>query len=93
MVKGMFQSQVREEASYRFCLSSSCPVVYFENEHALFTKDQISERVTVKEHEDPVPICYCFNFFRHDVEREVKETGKTTILEPTFSEEVPHIAF
>lgn len=80
MVKGPFQSQVQEKASYRFCLSQACPVVYFaENDHQVFTKDQLSERVTIKEGDDPIPICYCFNFFRHDVEKEISETGKTTI--------------
>ncbi len=26
-------------------------------------------------------ICYCFNFSREDIRREMKETGKTTILD------------
>lgn len=79
MVKGAFQAQVHDETSYRFCLSPTCPVVYFENAHSLLTQDQLSERVTIKEGEGPIPICYCFNFFRHDVEKEISETGKTTI--------------
>ncbi len=80
MLNGSFQLQVQDEASYRFCSSPTCPVVYFsENDHSVFTKDQLSERVTIKESDDPIPICYCFNFFRHDVEKEIKEIGKTTI--------------
>lgn len=80
MVKGIFQSDVQEGASYRFCLSPTCSTVYFtENNHTVFTKDQLSERVAIKENEDPIPICYCFNFFQHDVEKEINETGKTTI--------------
>ncbi|MBI2337159.1 MAG: copper chaperone Copz family protein [Deltaproteobacteria bacterium] len=80
MLKGPFQPQVQEKASYRFCLSPTCPVVYFsENDPSVFTRDQLSERVTIKETDDPIPICYCFNFFRHDVEKEIRETGKTTI--------------
>ncbi len=82
MVKGSFQSQVHDKTSYRFCLSPTCPLVYFsENDHSVFTKDQLSERVTIKESDDPIPLCYCFNFFRHDVEKEIRETGKTTILD------------
>ena len=80
MLKGSFQPHVQDEASYQFCSSPTCPVVYFsENDHSVFMKDQLSERVTIKESNDPIPICYCFNFFRHDVEKEIKETGKTTI--------------
>lgn len=80
MLKGAFQTQAQDEVSYRFCFSPTCPVVYFsEDDHSIFTKDQLSERVTIKESDDPIPICYCFNFFRHDVEKEIDETGKTTI--------------
>lgn len=80
MLKGSFQPQVQEKSSYRFCSSPTCLVVYFsEIADDVFTKNQLSERVTIKESDDPVPICYCFNFFRHDVEKEISETGKTTI--------------
>lgn len=80
MLKGPFQPEVQEKASYRFCLSPTCPVVYFsENDSSIFMKDQLSKRVTIKEGDDPIPICYCFNFFRHDVEKEIGESGKTTI--------------
>lgn len=80
MVKGIFQSEVRDEDIYRFCLSPNCLVVYFsEDHHSVFTKDQLSRPVTIKEGNDPIPICYCFNFFRHDVEKEISETRKTTI--------------
>lgn len=82
MVKGEFQSEVDETTPYRFCLSPTCSVVYFtENKRSVFTKDHLSTRVTIKEHHDPIPICYCFNFFRHDVEKQIKTTGKTTIPE------------
>lgn len=82
MVKGEFQTEVDEKASYRFCLSPTCSVVYFaENKRLILTKDHLSRRVTIKESHDPIPICYCFNFFRHDVEEQIKATGKTTISE------------
>lgn len=81
-VQGKFQSRVDESLSFRFCRSPECPVVYYSDEgNSLFTKDELSERVTTKEKDDPLPICYCFNFFRHDVGAEIRETGKTTIPE------------
>lgn len=42
-------------------------------------KEELSERVTIKEKNDPIPVCYCFNFFRHDVREEIQKTGKTSI--------------
>jgi len=78
MVRGIFQGEVDDDGSYRFCQSPLCPVVYFA-EGQLFTKDQLSERVTIKETEDPIPVCYCFNFTRKDLEKEIREKGRTTI--------------
>lgn len=80
LVQGKFQDRVNDSLTYRFCLSRDCPVVYFsELGNSFFMKEELSERVTIKEKNDPIPVCYCFNFFRHDVEVELKETGKTTI--------------
>lgn len=80
LVRGVFQSRIHDSLTYRFCLSPDCPVVYYsETGNSVFTKEELSEKVTIKEKDDPLPICYCFNFFRHDVEKEIKSTGKTTI--------------
>jgi len=82
LVQGRFQNRINESLSYSFCLSPECPAVYFSEEgDSIFTKEELSERVTIKEKDDPLPICYCFNFFRHDVEAEVKKTGKSSIPE------------
>lgn len=80
LVQGKFQDRVDDSLSYRFCLSQDCPVVYFsESENFLFLKEDLIARVTIKEKDDPIPVCYCFNFFRHDIEEEIQRTGKTTI--------------
>lgn len=82
LVQGAFQSRINDPLTYRFCLSPDCLVVYYsETGDSVFTKEELSERVTIKEKDDPLPICYCFNFFRHDVEAEIRETGKTTITD------------
>lgn len=80
LVQGRFQGRVKESLSYYFCPSPTCSTVYYsENGESPFSKEELSERVTVKERDDPVPICYCFNFFRHDVEQEIQATGHSTI--------------
>lgn len=82
LVLGRYQDRVNEALSYHFCLSPECPVAYFSEEgDSIFTKEELSEKVTVKEKEDPLPLCYCFNFFRHDLEREIRERGRTTVPE------------
>jgi hypothetical protein len=56
---------------YFFCATPECPVVYFSNEAgSRFHKGDVRVRVGVKETEDPVPICYCFD---------IEATGRTAI--------------
>lgn len=62
----------------KFCRTPSCPVVYY-GEHHVVEKADVPVRVGVKEHGDPVPLCYCFGFTLADVRREIAETGGTAI--------------
>ena len=63
----------------RFCRTPSCAVLYYGADGRVVEKGAASVRVGVKETEDPVPLCYCFEFTRAHVRREVAETGDSTI--------------
>lgn len=62
-----------------FCRTPSCPVLYYGADGRVVEKGASSVRIGVKETEDPIPLCYCFEFTRADVRREVAETGDSTI--------------
>lgn len=65
---------------YLFCSTPDCPVVYFPQKvGSVFYKDDLKVRVTQKEIEDPIPICYCFHYTRQMVLDEMLQKGKTTI--------------
>jgi len=53
---------IRPSATYRFCRTKTCPVVYYADEASqVFTEDDIKERVYQKHpHDDDVLVCYCF---------------------------------
>lgn len=63
----------------RFCGTPSCAVLYYGTDGRVVEKGAASVRVGVKETEDPIPLCYCFEFTRAHVRREVAETGDSTI--------------
>lgn len=63
----------------RFCRTPSCAVLYYGANGRVVEKDAASVRVGVKETEDPIPLCYCFEFTRAHVRRDVAETGDSTI--------------
>ena len=81
------ESLVKPEAAtaltpqpYFFCDAPDCDTVYVSalGDH-LITKDMLTVRVGVKETEDPVPLCYCFEYDRKAVHDDVRVKGVTDI--------------
>lgn len=64
-----------------FCLNPACEVVYCNPSGFVVRKGQTLQPVTIKEDGDHVPVCYCFNFKRADIRRDLGERGKTDIPE------------
>ncbi len=73
---------------YYFCDTSDCEVVYFalDAEAPRFRREDLMVRVGAKETADPIPICYCFGFARHDIWEEIRGTGKSTVAERIAAE-------
>ncbi len=68
-------------ATYRFCQSPTCDVVYFSEtqpDHR-FLRSDLRVRVGQKATEPPIQVCYCFDWTTDDIERELRLTGTTTI--------------
>ncbi|MEE8105526.1 MAG: (2Fe-2S)-binding protein [Planctomycetota bacterium] len=65
---------------FYFCPDPGCEVVYFAaSGDETYRKADLKVRVGLKETEDPVPVCYCFDFTRANLREEVEQTGATTI--------------
>jgi len=80
LVKPEIKSQLLPQPYY-FCNAPDCDTVYVSalGDH-LITKDQLSVRVGIKEKDDPIPICYCFNFDRQAIQEDFRNKGSTEIL-------------
>ncbi len=72
--------RVPVSASFSFCRTPECDVVYFADE-AIFRKPDLKVRVGIKEKDDPVPLCYCFEYTRENVRSDLEERGTTEIPE------------
>lgn len=73
---------------YFFCDSPNCDVVYVPaSGEQVITKNQLWVRVGVKEKEDPVPLCYCFNFDRKAIWDDVR-SKRTTDIPKTITERI-----
>ncbi len=80
-VKSLVRDHTRALASdsYSFCRTADCEVVYFSNQ-ATFTKPDLKVRVGIKETASPIPLCYCFDYSREDICRDIEATGETSVL-------------
>lgn len=59
---------------YRFCFSSDCPVIYFNNRlDKYFVKDEMKTRFGPKEKEPPRPLCYCLQVTEEQIIEEIVE--------------------
>lgn len=57
-----------------------CDVVYF-SPVGTFVKSDLKVRVEIKEREDPIPLCYCFEYTGAHVRRDMEAFGMTEIPE------------
>lgn len=64
--------------AYRFCETPTCPVVYYSNDGMQVLKHQLRVRVGLKETEDPISVCYCFNVTERMIREEIERTGHST---------------
>ncbi len=67
------------------CRRTATGFVYF-GEDRVFHKSDIKVRVGLKETEDPVPLCYCFDYTRADIERDIEQHGLSEILKRVKAE-------
>ncbi len=82
-VESLIQPELRGALTpqpYSFCDAPDCDTVYVSalGDH-LITKDMLTVRVGIKETEDPVPLCYCFDYDKQAVRDDIRGTGKTEI--------------
>lgn len=62
-----------------FCAVPDCDVVYFNPSGKTIRRGQTVRPVTVKDQGEEVPVCYCFEFKRVDLRRDLEENGMTGI--------------
>lgn len=77
LIKPEFRDTMNERA-YAFCDTPTCPVVYYTADGSQVLKPQLRVQVGIKETEDPIPVCYCFNVTERMIREEVERTSRST---------------
>ncbi|MDF1878673.1 hypothetical protein JHD46_03360 [Sulfurimonas sp. SAG-AH-194-C20] len=65
---------------FYYCKTSSCKVVYFRHEEILLQKD-ISVVVGLKDGASPATVCYCFEWTKEKIKKELEQNSETIALE------------
>ena len=86
-VKNLVQDHARvsASASYSFCRTPTCDVVYFSVEN-VFEKKDLKVPVGLKETADPLLLCYCFGYTREHIRRENEAKQSGSILKKIKAE-------
>lgn len=84
MLDPFTNQEVEDGPQYRVCTAQDCDIVYFTDElDQQFGTDDVRVTVNFKlDAEDrPYPLCYCFGYHKQDVISEVKDTGRSSVVE------------
>lgn len=82
-IESLLKPEAKESLTpqpYYFGNAPDCDTVYVSalGDH-IVSKDMLTVRVGIKETDDPVPLCYCFDYEQKDVRDDIRRTGKTDI--------------
>ncbi len=77
LIKLTRRSEIKD-SDYYFCKTPDCDTVYYHPASTQsFKKDDLLVRVGLKETEDPVWVCYCFNISKKMIADEIDHAGKS----------------
>ena len=85
-IRGDIRGDIGEE-TFNFCEGPECPVAYFSGQGTVFSKDDLTVRIGIKESAPPRTICYCFDHSMEEIRDEIAATGRSTIVK-TITEEL-----
>lgn len=72
--------RLNAQASYRFCRSADCPIVYFSTAGDTFTTDDLKVPVFQKNPGQGVPVCYCFGWTRQRIQQNLEQQEQTSAI-------------
>lgn len=73
--------RLNPKATYTFCSSLDCPVVYFSTVGQEFTTSDLKVPVFQKDLGRDVPVCYCFGWSRQRIEDAVRNHNSQPLSE------------
>jgi len=79
-LKDDIKKNITSLEGFSFCSTSSCELVYFKNTFVIHISD-VKYSIGFKNNSHPSTVCYCFNWTKEKIQKQLKEKGTTTALE------------
>ena len=74
------KEQLDSLEGFYYCKTPSCKVVYFK-ESILLTQNDLRVTVGLKEGASPATLCYCFEWTKEKIDKELQQSSETTALD------------
>jgi len=84
LVKEDYQKQLSSIEDFYFCKTSNCEVIYFKG-NDLIKQQDFKIEVGLKDWSKNNTICYCFDWTKDKVLEQLKQEGKTNVVEDISS--------
>jgi len=76
-VKHFIESSIGDNSKWGLCSNPSCDAVYHSSNNIVYYKKNLSIPIWFKSIEKSVPICYCSDITREEIENSVRDGSKT----------------
>ena len=80
LVKEVSKLKFDDFDGFYYCKTPTCKTVYFR-EGTVLTQEDMSVVVGLKEGATPATVCYCFDWTKEKIQKELEATGEATALE------------
>ncbi len=80
LLKDETKSSLESFDGFYYCKTPTCSTVYFRDK-TILTQDDLSVVVGLKDKASPATLCYCFDYSKEKIYKDIKEKGTTTVLE------------
>lgn len=84
LVKDNLKKKLKSFEGFYFCKTSDCKVIYFRSNEIILQED-LRVEVGIKTWANPSLVCYCFNWSKQMIEKDIKNFGKTNALQDITS--------
>ena len=84
LVKKEYQKELSSIEEFYYCKTPDCEVVYFKA-NEIIRQNKLIKKIGLKDWANPSTICYCFDWTKERINKEILDSGRTNVIEDISS--------